>query len=240
MASTTEMIQESLGMITERMQGEVAACITGSSLMEDDFSLWESAPDIDLFAYSPYAMVHAIDVIEYGLGGKPLNKGEAWKIARTRRYGANHKSYVTTSKLVLPTGIVANVSYKKNQTQVVDVLSNFDMTIVMQGIDLLTGYRLDLRGDDRKTAVPNPLRPVDSTLFGTQEWVRQFDRVIKYWNRGYDTRPMARFYVEMIDDSLSQGALFETEKAKSLYDQVSEEFVEIRSKIERWLKDKEE
>ena len=53
------------------MATDINGCITGSSLTGHDFDQWSVTPDIDVFCYSPFAMVHAIDVCEYQLGLEP-------------------------------------------------------------------------------------------------------------------------------------------------------------------------
>lgn len=226
---------------------KINGCMTGSTLLDKDFSKWDEQPDIDVFAYSPASMVNAIDILEYRYGLKPgkngkQQDGEAWKAKRLREHGVQSKAPVSSISywdMVDGLPVTVNVSYKKNRSNMVDVLSTFDMTIVMRGVDLTSGYELDLRGDDPNTAQPNPLRKQDGDMYGTSMWVRQFNRVIKYWNRGFDTRPMARFYLDLIDEALSHGQLFQTEKSKAYFEEASAEFVEVRKKIKTWLDDKE-
>lgn len=229
---------------TSRING----CMTGSTLLDKDFSKWDEAPDIDVFAYSPASMVNAIDIIEYRFGMKPgkagrQEEGEAWKAKRLRERGVQPKAPVSSVSywdMVDGNPVTVNVSYKNHRKNMVDVLSTFDMTIVMRGVDLSTGYELDLRGEEHNVARPNPLRKQDGDMYGTSMWIRQFNRVIKYWNRGFDTRPMARFYLDLIDESLGHGQLFQTEKSKAYFEEASAEFIEVGEKIATWLDDKKD
>jgi len=125
---------------------------------------------------------------------------------------------------------------------VLDVISNFDMSIIMRGYDIPKGTMLDLRtmASTENVAVPNPLRDQDAEVYVTDQWIRQFDRVIKYWDRGFDTRPMARFYIKLINDTIDKGSLFKTSKSVEFFDEFSKEFMNVREKIELWLKDKED
>ena len=91
-----------------------------------------------------------------------------------------------------------------------------------------------------KIAVPNPLRDQDVDMYGTEMWVRQFDRVIKYWNRGFDTRPMAKFYIRLINGVIEKGQLFETAKSTAAYQEFITAYEPLRDKMVQWLNDKEE
>jgi len=229
----------------ELLASDIQGCMTGSSLLDEDFDTWDQAPDVDVFVYGESQMVHAIDYLTMKLGFTPgkydkaATAGEKWKVDRILSGRYRKDAPVNTVSLIRD-DVTVNISMKRHQTSVVDVISNFDMSIIMVGIDIPTGYKMDLRGADIHTAVPNPLRPVKYELVNTSYWIRQFDRVMKYWNRGFDTRPMARFYLDLIDKTLADGCLFKSEASQKMYEQFSEEFAEIHSKIETWLKDKED
>ena len=240
------MITEQIHEVQDMLKNSgIYGCITGSSLLEANFDEWDQVPDIDVFTYTQGAFVEAITMLRWRYGFEPISKGEEWKIKRTVEHGMQKNFPLTTIKMHDPKrpDIYVNITYKKYQNTAVDVLSNFDMSIIMKGYDIHTKKDVDLRelaGSPTNVAVPNPLRKQDFDLYEVQQWVRQFDRVIKYWNRGYDTRPMARFYLEAIDSVLSTGSLFETEKAVSAYNMFADQFKEIRKKIASWLEDKED
>nr|DAG29645.1 MAG TPA: hypothetical protein [Caudoviricetes sp.] len=229
----------------ELLKSSINGCITGSSMLSDDFDTWDSIPDIDVFVYGESQLVHAIDYMTMKLGFVPgkydesARAGEEWKVQRILEGRYRKKVPINTVSLIRD-GVTVNLTHKKNQTSVIDVISNFDMTIIMLGIDIPTGYTMDLRGPYKKTARPNPLRPVKYELVNTSYWIRQFDRVMKYWNRGYDTRPMAKFYLDLIDKTLADGCLFKSDASQKMYDTFSNEFAEVHDKIDSWLKDKED
>ena len=65
-----------IGEMIERLKAtDIDGCVTGSCLTGGDFDSWLTKPDIDVFTYSPYAMVHALDVLEYKLGLEPGGEG---------------------------------------------------------------------------------------------------------------------------------------------------------------------
>lgn len=242
------------------MDTDIDGCITGSSLAENwDVDEAEVKPDIDIFTYSPYAMVHAIDVLEYKLGLAPggdevtSDKGEAWKAKKMRTSGRGFGRDLATCKFT-DGNVVVNVSNRKGERSAMDVIARFDMSIVLQAYDIPSGSLIDMRcvqpkadlvdiikstGGDPMVAVPNPFRSFDGTTWNASKWLRQWDRVIKYWNRGFDTMPMARFYSNMIKEVIDGGAMFKTEKAKESYQEFVDEYAELGTKIDEWIKENE-
>lgn len=249
-------LRESIEEMQRRIMGtDIEGCITGSSLSQDwDMEDAEVKPDIDIFTYSPYAMVHAIDVLEYKLGlhsgGDEVttDTGERWKARKMRTSGRGGRD-LATCKFTDGT-VVVNVSNRKYEKSAMDVIARFDMSIVLQAYDIPSGSLLDMRdvqpkadlvdiikstGGDPMVAVPNPFRSFDGTTWNASKWLRQWDRVIKYWNRGFDTRPMARFYSHMIKEVIDGGSLFKTEASKQAYQEFVNEFQELGTKIDEWL-----
>jgi len=232
----------------------INGCITGSCLMEGfDPDEWGCKPDIDVFVFSEVELVRAIDLAIYvlnmepGLGTVRSNEQETWKINRLRESGVNNKIGITTYKFY-DDGIVLNVTFKMSKvngrwvplTSTAQVLESFDMSIVMQGYDIKHRVHYDMRVGDPKVAEPNPLRDHDCMMWTVAKWIRQFDRVVKYYNRGFDTRPMARFYIEMIDQCIKAGCLFDSDDSSKMFVEFSQEFVEKRNDIEAWLNEHEE
>lgn len=235
-------------------ESDIDGCITGSCML-DDYSPddWCGTPDVDVFVYSEAELVrvtalavHAMGM-GYGTGSEQSAMQEQAKLKMLRTSGANRRYGVTSYKFNKD-GVVLNVSYKtvRIDGKVVplfnahSVLLSFDMSIIMQGYDIPSHSIIDLRVGSPKVAVPNPFRDHDCMSWDVAKWVRQFDRVVKYYKRGYDTRPMARFYLEMIDGCLAMGRVFDSEKSKESYEALSIEFIEKRKMIAEWLSEHEE
>lgn len=236
MENMTSKIKETIELLKK---SDIQGCITGSSMLDEDFDEWDSHPDVDVFCYGTNQHIHAIDYCMMRLGFEPgkydetLDAAESWKIQRIMK-GKCKKNMPVSTVSLCKDGVVINLSCKPNQRSVCDVISAFDMSIVMIGYDIPTGYLMDLRGEDVRTAVPNPLRPIEYDLVDTGYWVRQFDRVVKYYNRGFDTRPMASFYLDLIDRTTAEAPTFSSEKGKEFHDSFIDEFAGIRQKIEQW------
>ena len=231
----------------------INGCITGSSMLDEDFDTWTSHPDIDVFVFAEPQLLNAADLLIYRHGFEPLSKGEEWKLGRIRNRGMQRNASLQTIKLKKG-NVVVNITWKYGKTTMASVLASFDMSIIMIGYDIRHGFGMDLRtkgtcvfddkgnkwSDDPRVAVPNPLRDQDADMYGTEMWIRQFDRVIKYWDRGFDTREMARFYIRLIDQVISNGKLFASEAADQAFNGFVTTYEPLRDKMVEWLKDKED
>lgn len=227
----------------------IDGCITGSCFLPTfDPDGWETEPDVDVFVYNEVQLAKAITLAQYVLGMQP-GKGtrrseqqEQWKINRFFDDGTNRRIHITTETFYCD-GVMLNFTYKEMKARdkwipcssVESVLKSFDMSIVMQGYDIRTHTFHDLRCSDPMVAVLNPLRRHDCMSWTVRKWIRQFDRVIKYYNRGFDTRPIAQSYLDMIDECIGMGCLFDSEESQAAFEEFSKEFQDKRSDIEAWL-----
>lgn len=227
---------------------DIDGCITGSCLLPGfDPDGWATTPDIDVFVFGESELIHAIDLARYALDMEPgsgterTRQQEEWKLGRLKDAGLNYKIGITTYKFYCG-GVILNLTFKQRKfhgrwvplLSTPDVLQSFDMSIVMQGYDIKHHVLYDLRVGDPKVAIPNPLRDHDCVMWTVSKWVRQFDRVVKYYNRGYDTRPMAKFYLDMIDQCIEAGCLFDSDESKEAFDNFAKEFLEKRAVIADW------
>ena len=181
-----------------------------------------------------------------GTGSERSEKQERWKLNRLFKGGLNKKIGITTYKFYCD-GVVLNFTYKMTKEQgrwvpITDapgVLRSFDMSIVLQAYDIESHIMYDLRPDNVPvtTAIPNPMRDHDCVMWTVSKWVRQFDRVVKYYSRGFDTRPVAEFYLKMIDECIDAGCLFDSDESHEAFDMFSEEFIAKRAVIADWLED---
>ena len=232
----------------------INGCITGSCLLpvfEPDE--WGSTPDVDVFVYGETELVRAVTIAQYALGMIPgtgsqrSKEQEEWKLNRLFENGVNYKIGITTYKFFCD-GVIINFTFKqmKNHGRWVpiisapEVLRSFDMSILMQGYDIKQHVFYDMRGEDVFVARPNPLRSQDCVMWTVQKWIRQFDRVVKYYGRGYDTRPMAEFYLKMIDQCIEVGCLFDSTESNELFESMSKEFLEKRAVIADWYDEHKE
>lgn len=232
----------------------IDGCITGSCLLPGfDPESWGTVPDIDVFVFGEDELVHAIDLARYALKMEPgsgterSRQQEEWKLDRLRQAGLNRRIGITTYKFYRD-GVILNFTFKQRKfhgrwVPILDtpgVLQSFDMSIVMQGYDIKHHVMYDMRTGDPNVAQPNPLRDHDCVMWTVAKWVRQFDRVVKYYNRGFDTRPMAKFYLDMIDGCIDAGCLFDSEESQEAFESFSKEFLEKRASIADWYESHKE
>lgn len=244
-------LKEKIGILVEVVKGlPINGCITGSVWLPGfDPDSWGSTPDVDVFVYSEDDLVRAVTIAEHSLKMKPgtgsdrSEKQERWKLDRLFKDGLNYKIGITTYKFYCE-GVMLNFTFKQSKIRgkwvpivnAPSVLISFDMSIVMQAYDIASKVMFDMRPDYVPTnvAIPNPLRNHDCMMWTVAKWVRQFDRVVKYYNRGFDTRPMAKFYLDMIDECIEAGCLFDSEESNQAFTNFSEEFLEKRTIIADW------
>lgn len=237
--------------IEEIKQSDIEGCITGSCLLERDFETWNSLPDVDLFTYSTMWMAYAISWLQskgYEFGQDGSNKSKLqeqqkfiWLMENKQNKSGMTGTVLHTVKLNRD-GIIVNVSNKKYKKTVSEVINDFDMSIIMKGYDIQSKFMYDMTGTwgDPNVAHPNMLRKIDVDLLRVAWWVRQWDRVVKYEDRGFDCRPMAVFYIELIDKVKERGNIWTSDNSQELYDKYMEEFDEMRGKISAWLEAKED
>lgn len=249
--SLTDEIKSTIEIIKRT---DINGCITGSSMLDEDFDMWESVPDVDVFVFAEPQLGYAINLLMNKYGFEPATAGEEWKIKRIFNRGMQRNASLQTIKLKSG-DVTVNITWKYGKTTMASVLASFDMSIIMVGYDIKHKFGMDMRTaqtagifDDKdgkwssspRVAVPNPLRDQDVDMYGTEMWVRQFDRVIKYWNRGFDTREMARFYIRLINQVIETGKLFNSEKAENSFNGFVETYEPLRDKMVKWLEDKED
>lgn len=247
----TQQIKDTIELLKAT---DINGCITGSSMLDVNFDEWQSHPDIDVFVYTEPQLQYAANMLMFKYDFVPASDGEEWKLDRVQNKGSQRSSYLSTVKL-RKGDVVVNITYKSYKNNIFSVLSSFDMSIIMIGYDIRKRVLLDLRcgwdnmvledPDHRwstsvNVAMPNPLRDQDVDMYGAEMWIRQWDRVVKYWNRGFDTRPMAKFYIDLINGVIRKGQLFQTDKSEAAYQGFVNAYEPLRDKMVQWLNDKEE
>ena len=238
-----ELTNESYVNLIEDLKGtDINGCVTGSSLWCYDTDITAWGADVDVFCYNLHAFVDAINQARYKLGFEFASDGEQWKWNRIVKKG-DRKQELFTIKMNKPGCPQLNISVKPNQECMVDVLSAFDQTCIMNGYDIRKKLPLDLRESftgDKWISMLNPLRDQDAEAYNVKTWLRQTDRCLKYAGRGIDTSLCAKSYIDMINSVVNKGALFESDKAKAFYEETAKEFAAVADKMSAWLKEEYE
>jgi len=195
-------MKEHIDYIIEYLKKQpfVDGCITGSCMLDE---YWDGM-DVDLFLYSEKSFQAILWNLYYNEDFLILDKAEQWKFEQyvTKDNGKSPFG-VTSLKFVYNTCIPVNIIYKRYCSSIFDILATFDMNIIAKGYDIKTGQILDLSGDSFKTKIANPnswnSNYYDPSLWQISRVLRQLERCIKYYKRGYNTDAVVLKYIELID-----------------------------------------
>lgn len=222
-----ERIQQTIADLIEL---EYDGCITGSCVLEDDFSKWETEPDVDFFAYSEvswiYAVSHILSMDRYKIGSKK----DAWKLDRLKQGRHKAASKWITQTIYLQdthTDVYINMSYKPGTSNILDVLGRFDTIAIMAGICCRTQTKVDLRGSFHHMQYPLPIEkdgygnPIRLWYMaeGWDEttWGRELARIKKYDTRGFNMQGMAKDLIGVAVRVLKKGETIGSERSKARY-----------------------
>lgn len=210
------------------------ACYTGQSILAycpdptfswEEMSTWEDQTDVDIFCYSNTGHA-AITQAYIDAGWKPDNDIEEFKAERIRFYDPNRKFNLQTVSLKKENYPLVNISWRKGVEDSLDCIKQFDMDYLMVGMDLKTKIFADLRGKNHRVAHVNPHHQrFDPMDVEPSYWYRQFDRCPKGWNRGIDTRPVARQYLFWIEMTLKTGDRALSSKTREYADRYMKEAI---------------
>lgn len=215
----------------------VRGCITGSSLLE---IFEDSHQDVDVFVYDEQSFNEIFYAMLYNPMFTVLDPIENWKTGKFRNNGNTfYKTGIQTIKFTYNTCVQVNIILKKKATNIYEVLSSFDLDIVCRGIDLESGQLLDLTNGSTITKIAS-WNKINTAFYDPEIWeisrvLRQFERIVKYHKRGYNTDEVALKYIELIDSIQEYQNIFNsdnfTEKLK-----ITKENTKIMKQIlEKWL-----
>lgn len=218
---------------------QVKGCITGSCLLPDYYE----KSDVDIFLYDSASFIKLYYTLRLNPMFTILDPLELWKASmiETKDFANNkHHTGVTTIKLVYNTCIDINIILKKNCTNIFSVLSSFDMDLISKGYDLESKQYLDLSGDSVSTKIVN-FNKWNPAFQSTEIWsiskiLRQIERIIKYYKRGYNTDPLCNKYIELINTLQEFQSVFNSENFNEKLKITQENTLVIKRLCELWLK----
>ena len=216
---------------------DVNGCITGSVLLD----YFEGA-DIDLFMYDKSSFNKLLFFMHYNPMFTILDPLELHKF---NEYINDDKSSLEsigliTIKFKYNLCIDVNVVFKKFHKNIFDVLSNFDLDIIANGYDIKSKQYLSLRESTGKTSTWNKWNTsyYKSDLWSCKRLLRQFSRVVKYTERGYNLDEVTDKYISLIEDILAKDNVYKSEKGTLFYDKTQKEFEIVLKILQLWKKDK--
>lgn len=194
-------MKEHIDYIIEYLKKQpIKGCITGSCLLG-----YFDNQDVDLFVYDEKSFTKILFNLQYNSSFLILDPLEQWKLDQflNKEYNNKARFGITTIKFIYNTCVPVNIIFKKNCTNIFSVLSSFDIDIICKGYDIETRQLLDLTEKlpgNQATWNKWNTNFYDPELWQISRILRQLERVIKYYKRGYDTDPVCIKYIELIDE----------------------------------------
>lgn len=218
-------------------QQDINGCITGSCLLE----YFEGA-DVDVFCYDEQSFTALLYFMKYNKMFTVLDPLEIYKLDQYLKQGKSSLESIglITIKFKYNLCIDCNITFKKFHKNIFDVLSNFDLDIIATGFDIKTKKSLSLRESTGKVGYWNKWNTAyyKSDLWSCKRLLRQFSRVIKYTERGYNLDEVTDKYISLIEEILAKENVYKSEKGIIFYDKTQKEFEIVLKILQLWKKDK--
>lgn len=229
--------REKVDSVLDIVPFEARCAYTGQSILAycpnptfswDEVNAWPDETDLDIFCYSKACLASLVSLF-MARGWKPINEIDQFKADRIRFWDDVKRSNfklqtVGLTKRGMP---VVNLSWHEGADDVVGVVKRFDMDYLMVGMDVRTRMFVDLRGPDHRVANVNVLNAqFDVANVNVMFWLRQFDRCPKGMARGIDTRPVARTYIQWVEETLERGDWASQSKSRQYADKKMERSIE--------------
>lgn len=230
-----EQLENAIKLI-KNLEG-IDGCITGSALL-DYFP--NSKQDVDVFVYSEAAFTKLLYTLKFHpmfLIIDPIEKWKADDWCDSSYKGSIKKIGLVTIKFVYNMSIDVNIIFKEKNHSIFDVLSTFDLDIISVGYDLKSKKTLDLSEGNGKLASWNKWNKsfYNPNIWAVSRILRQFERVVKYWKRGYNTDEVAIKYKEILQSMLEYENIFNSEKVDEKVQSVQKNSKILIKIIDNWL-----
>lgn len=233
------MEQQFNNLITYLKTLEVRGCITGSSMLG---YMEGQKQDVDVFCYDEKAFTELYFELYHNKMFTIIDKLEKWKsdMFRTKNdFGNKHHTGVTTIKFVYNTCIDLNIIYKKGCNNAFSILASFDLDLICKAYCLQSKQYLDLSGNSSETKIVsyNKWNPAfqSTEIWSINRLLRQLERVIKYWRRGYNTDAVTLKYVELINTVQEFQSIFSSENFNEKLKITQENTLIIKKICKLWL-----
>lgn len=225
-----EQIEEVLEILKKE---NIDGCITGSCLLD-----YFEGQDVDVFVYNKQSLYKILLFMYYNPLFQILDPLELHKY---EEFIHNDKSSVKqlgliTIKFKYNTCVDVNIVFREYYNTVFDVISNFDLDIIACGYDIKTKQTISLRKSVNKECNWNIW---NSAFYKADQWnikrlLRQFERVVKYYKRGYNTLPVSAKYIELVKDILSKKNIYTTQKGTKFHEDTQDQFEIVLKVLEHW------
>ena len=216
---------------------DVNGCITGSCLLD-----YFPGQDVDVFCYDIPSFNKLLFFMHYNDLFQILDPLEKHKFDD---YINNNQSSIDklgliTIKFKYNLCVDVNIVYKKYFKTIFDVIGSFDMDIIATGYDIQTQKTLSLRETTGIVGTWNRWNTnfyKKDNFWSCKRLLRQFERVVKYTNRGYDVSSVTDKYIELVEGIISMDNYYKTEKGEKFFNDTIDEFKVVLKILQTWKKD---
>lgn len=216
-------------------QQDINGCITGSALLD-----YFPNQDIDVFCYDKSGFNKILFFMYYN---SMFNILDPLELHKFNDYINNDKSSLEnlgliTIKFKYNLLVDVNIVFKKFQKNIFEVISNFDLDIIATGYDIKTGKTLSLRESVGNEGTWNKW---NKSFYQCDYWsckrlLRQFSRVVKYTERGYDLSEVTQKYIELVEENISKDNIYKSERGNKYYNDTKEQFEIVLKILLEWQK----
>jgi hypothetical protein len=217
---------------------KINACLAGSSMLGYKEG-WNQ--DIDVFCYDEQSFTALLYFMHYNPIFNILDKLELHKFEDyTRNKKSSLESFgVISIKFMYNLCIPVNIVYKKFGTNIFNVLSSFDTDLIAQGYCLQTKQYLSLR---KSTGMVVNWNVFNTSFYKSDYWsvkrlLRQFDRNIKYHERGYDLSQVTDKYISIVEEIILTENFYKSDKGTKYFNDTIEQFEVVLKILQVWKKD---
>lgn len=215
----------------------IDGCITGSCLLD-----YFKGQDVDVFVYNKSSFNKLLFFMYYNSMFQILDPLEKHKFEEYIDHDKSSlkKIGLITIKFKYNTCIDVNITYKEFHHNLFDVISNFDLDIIARGYDIKTKQELNLRQSTGKKGTWNRWNKsfYSSDIWSIKRLLRQFERVVKYTERGYDLTSVTDKYIELVKDILSKENIYKTERGTKFFEDTTQQFEIVLKVLQTWKKKK--
>jgi hypothetical protein len=228
-----EQINEAIEILKKQ---DIKACITGSCLLD-----YFEGQDIDIFCYNESSFNELLFFMKYNPMFQILDLLELHKFNNyTKKADSSLKSLgLITIKFKYNLCVDVNVIFKKFQNNCFDVISNFDLDIIATAYDIQTQKTLSLRESTGLTGTWNKWNPsfYDNEFWTIKRLIRQFERVVKYTERGYDLTSVTDKYISIIEEAIKTENVYKSEKGNKYFNDTIQQFEIVLKILYVWKKE---
>lgn len=228
-----EHIENAIKLLKDQ---DIQGCVTGSCLLD-----YFEGQDIDIFMYNKSSFTKLLFFMHYNPMFTILDPLEQHKFddfINSDKSSLEQLGLITI-KFKYNLLIDINIIYKKHQNNCFDVVSNFDLDIITTAYDIQTQKTISLRESVGMVGTWNKWNTAfyKADFWGTKRLLRQFERVVKYTQRGYDLTSVTDKYIEIVEEIIKTENFYKTEKGKKFITDTVEQFEVVLKILQSWKKD---